>query len=201
MSYDELVWPEICVLPPMKALILIPIFCLLAPTGLLAQKPQLNIGVGGNFGTKEIRDTNTIGAAVVFAEVGLSVFTLMELRYSIEGGPKFEGEVVNTSLPPQKYGNNYLLNQYLKAIRYIGSAQSPLRPYIGLGYLLNYQRPYATRLDENDAITSTGRVNNWSHGGSAYIGLEVSKFSLEASYHLISTYPDFAAIKLGYSVF
>ena len=136
---------------------------------LHAQSFGLNVGVGSNITNEETSVNHSLASLVVFIEPSYHISANAQIRYSLEPGVKFEGEVVQTSLPPQKYGTNYLINQYLKYLQTIGQTH-----YIGLGYLLHYQRPYTTRFGEQGGVLATERFHQFGHGTSAYAGIKLS---------------------------
>ena len=177
---------------------LIPLALTLAAFAVSAQKIDLNVGIGVNAADQEVSVNHSLSSLVFFIEPGIRLGNRSQIRYSLEPGVKFEGEVEQTSLPPQKFGANFLINQYLKTLYSLGAGIT----YAGAGYLLHYQRPYDTVVNEQGGVISTARFNQFGHGLGAYFGVQLAKVNIEGSYHhVFGTFRNFGAVKVGYKIF
>ena len=164
---------------------------------LHAQKLEMRVGLGANITDQELSANHSLESMVFFLEPSIALSEKAHIHYSIEPGVKFAGEVIQTSLPPQKFGANYLLNQYLKYLHHLGRG----RIYIGSGYLLHFQRPYRTNFGDEGQVLSTERFNQTGHGVSIYAGSHLGRMTFETSFHyMFGTFNNFAGIKLGYKI-
>ncbi len=160
---------------------------------------HLRTGIGANIAGEESSITHSYESLILFLEAGTSTGNNFVFRYRLEAGVKIQGMETNDTDPPQKYGSNFVLNQYLKGLKYLGDPESNNRAFVGLGYLMHYQRPYITYLDQNDAIISTERVNRFGHGLGIHTGIDISRFTIEGSFYYVSSrFNNFGSINLGY---
>lgn len=170
-----------------------------------SQKLKVDIGVGGNYGSGN-RGLLNSSSLEVFGQTRVRIFPKTILGYRAGLGFKFNGKSVIETTPPHTLGTNVLWNHTLKVDQEITNGNLPV--YLGLGYLLQTQRPYRSDfiLEEIDGVfrptVISTREAEASYGLGLYIGIRKA-VTAELGFQRLfnSQFEDYLSFRVAYTLF
>jgi hypothetical protein len=162
---------------------------------------KLNIGIGTslNHSFQEENSLNNASGIGIYIEPCYQITERLHALYRLETLIKIHGKTQKDSDPPQLFGSNFLLNQYLD-FRFLMS-RNENKPFVGFSFLGQLDNPYNTEIDSNDTVIRTYRSQRFNLGIGPKVGFSFKKIDAQLSYHFMSVDSrDFVGISITYKL-